>query len=86
LEDTVNVHFCDLCGEKIGKVPAALMLIAMRGESRPRAPTVAEVLGGTDPNNKEERFELCAECGLGLMVAMKAKKLAVRSGTPEVSA
>lgn len=76
----MHVHYCDLCGERTGPEPDALMLIAVRDPERRRRQETSfleEIVGS---KKQEERFELCSTCGLSLLVTMKQKKLDLKTG------
>lgn len=80
------VFRCDACGEKMKgseRAEGAILLPDERmraKENAPKSMIEAMMSGKRGYEPKEERFDLCLECALALLVAFKMRR---KEATPE---
>jgi len=77
------VFRCDACGKKMKndeRAEGAILLPEERERVAGQHPTLFDVMQGNAPKAKEERFDLCIECALALLVAFKVRKKAAEDG------
>lgn len=73
------VFRCDACGEKMKnseRAEGAILLPDERERAKENAPkSLMEAMSGKGRYEpKEERFDLCVECALALLVAFKVRR------------
>lgn len=69
---------CDACGDRVVDKMRSMITILIPTGVKGR--TVADVLGDKDSRYRKEVFDLCAECGMQLVVSIKTSKLRISRG------